>query len=158
IAVPKSESKIPAVALAGYLNSLIAEGILGLVTPERHHKPSYVGQIPWLTDPNVTTEASKHYMKIVSLASHESPSELSPAFSLPNLLLHWRHTLYDSIKQVLEECSEVLHEIKLEQCRFDAFVLGQLGASLEDEALLREMSQRAQPQEWFPTEFSLDET
>ena len=40
LAIGKQDSNVSSDSLAGLLNSIVAEGVLGLVTPERHHKPS----------------------------------------------------------------------------------------------------------------------
>ena len=157
LALGKSAA-VPSDALAGFLNSIIAEGVLGLTTPERHHKPSYVGQIPWLDDPECIALASRHYWRMVEMASAEAPSELSPEFVAPDLLLHEGSSLSESIQKVRTACQLALEGLEEEQHSFDCSLLDRLGAGNADRLLLNEMSNRAAVAEWFPVSFSLTES
>lgn len=100
LAVGKDDSSVPADALAGFLNSVLAEGVLGLTTPERHHKPSYLGHLPWINVPLCIKAAATHYWRMTGLASSEAGSELSPEFTAPGLVVHRATTLKQAIESL----------------------------------------------------------
>jgi hypothetical protein len=157
LAVGKSEQDVPSDALAGFLNSIVAEGVLGLITPERHHKPSYVGQIPWLSDEIVVRASAAHYWTMCSLAAVEASSELGDSFLAPTISLRSRSGLHETIRMIVAGCEQAVHEMEKEQTSFDELILRRLEASSTDIALLGEMSNRANVSDWFPTTFSLSE-
>jgi hypothetical protein len=157
LAVGKEHSDVPSDALAGFLNSVVAEGVLGITTPERHHKPSYMGQIPWINVPRCIEASAKHYWRMTGLASTEAGSELSPEFSAPNLVLYRAGTLNRSIENVLGACRAAISKMEAEQQEFDNLLLCHLNADVHDSSLLGEMSNRAKVSEWFPTSFTLTE-
>jgi hypothetical protein len=158
LAVGKNEDEVPSDALAGFLNSLLAEGVLGLTTPERHHKPSYMGQIPWVGEQSFVQESGSHYWRMCELAGTEGPSELSCAFVSPALLTHITSGIRDGVAKLVAECDAAIAEMQLEQSRFDDLLLRQVNAGSTDIALLREMSNRAEIREWFPTTFPMSES
>jgi hypothetical protein len=147
-------ARFTAEALTGFMNSLWAEGLLGLFTPERHHKPSYVGQIPWVEAAALPSEL--HFRRMVELISREAPSELSPFFRLPDVLRHRRATLGETADWLRWHWSATRQEIVAELMRFDDEVVRLIRASADDVALLKEMSQRGPVESWFPTEHALE--
>jgi hypothetical protein len=157
LAVGKQGLNVASDSLAGFLNSIVAEGVLGLITPERHHKPSYMGQIPWINDPFCIEAASAHYWRMMRLASAEAPSELSPEFVAPDLLLHWTHGLRKSVTNLMQACRAAISEMEMAQQQFDTFLLNHLNTCVSDISLLKEMSNRVEIAEWFPTGFSIDD-
>lgn len=151
-AIP-SGSTITAEALCGFMNSIWAEGLLGLITPERHHKPSYVGQIAWVE--NVAQDAETHFRRMVELISREAPSEVSPFFVMPDVISHRRQTLAQTADWLREHWTATQNELEDELRSFDSEVVQAVGATTDDIELLFEMSQRAQVASWFPTEHDL---
>lgn len=151
-AIP-SGSGITRQALCGFMNSIWAEGLLGLITPERHHKPSYVGQIPWVE--SIAPAAEKHFRRMVELISREAPSEVSPFFVQPDVVAHRRETLARTAEWLCEYWTETRDEIADELRNFDSEVLHAVGATTDDAELLVEMSQRGAVGSWFPTEHDL---
>lgn len=153
-ALPESAA-FSAEALTGFMNSIWAEGLLGLITPERHHKPSYVGQIPWV--PAVATIAEAHYRTIVDLASREAPSELSPFFALPDVVRYRCPTITETADWLKRHWHASADEITCQIAEFDNTVLNAVGASEDDVALLGEMSRRGPVESWFPSEHDLND-
>jgi len=151
-AIPTSAG-FTAEALTGFMNSIWAEGLLGLVTPERHHKPSYVGQIPWVAAAGPAAES--HFRRAVELISREVPCEVSPFFSGPDVVRHRRETIAKTAGWLRAHWTETRDELEAEIKRFDAEVLRVVGATTEDAALLLEMSQRGSVESWFPSEHDL---
>jgi hypothetical protein len=157
LVVGKNECEIPPDALAGYLNSIVAEGVLGLTTPERHHKPSYMGQIPWFGDEAIVRAAADHYWMMCRLAAAEASSELCDSFLAPTISLGCAPSLRCEIRRVANQCEENIHKMEQEQASFDEIILRHCEASETDIELLREVSKRAKIRDWFPTNFSLTE-
>jgi len=143
-----------AVALAGFMNSILAEGLLGVITPERHHKPSYVGQLPWVAE--AAPAAERHFRRVVDLISREAPCELSPFFSSPDVVRHRRESLAHTARWLRAYWTSTRDEIAAELVRFDAEILGIVRASRDDADLLVEMSQRGSVESWFPSEHDLN--
>jgi len=153
----KDEREIPADALAGYLNSIVAEGVLGLTTPERHHKPSYMGQIPWFCDEEIVRAAADHYWIMCRLAAVEASSELCDSFLAPTISLGCTTSLRSEITRVVNQCEDHIHKMEQAQASFDEMILRHCQASETDIELLREVSKRAKIRDWFPVNFSLSE-
>jgi hypothetical protein len=155
LVVGKQENGVPDDALVSLLNSIVAEGVLGLTTPERHHVPSYMGQIPWLSEPLIIDALAKHFWRMVELASVESPTELSCEFVCADLIANRNSTLRESVKRFTERCKNSISAMQMEQEKIDAQVLRAIGANDDDMKLLMEMSSRSSIEDWFPQSFSI---
>jgi len=156
LGVGKPDSGVSADVLAGHLNSILCEGLLGLLTPERHHKPSYMGQLPWVGDTNYTKRASSHYRLMAKLLAEESPSETSPFFDAPLVLRANAPNFNAAVKDYRKALEDATKAARQELTQFDSDSLSVLGVDVDGGALLTEMSQRKPIEDWFPSEVEMN--
>lgn len=136
-------------ALVAYANSLVVEGLVGLVTPDRHHKPTYLAAAPV---PSELSSVSDDLDRMVAELIEQIPSfgPLDGKYIEPFLVIAGRRegvlSLDDAVKLLTLRCNEV----RRLQAAIDQKVLTTLRLSEEDTKVLHQTSQRVDPASWFP--------
>jgi hypothetical protein len=131
-------------AIVAFGNSLFAEGLVGILTPDRHHKPSYVGAVPvpkaiFCTASTLTRLAAA----ICELIPSRGP--LDGRYHAP-LLFESSGRVEDAVSRLKVNCDRVRGLIS----EIDQVIIGALELSQEDVELLASASARGDAIEWFP--------
>jgi hypothetical protein len=135
-------------AVVAFGNSIFSEGLIGMLTPDRHHKPSYVGAVPV---PRGIFDAANELASAVRAIRVLIPARgpLDGRFRAPFLLSvpgGARGDVESAVRFLTDNCEEVRRRVS----EIDGLVTRALSLTGEDLDLLSSASARGEVGEWFP--------
>jgi len=142
-------------ALVAFANSVVAEGLVGVVTPDRHHKPTYLAAVPIPEElASAATDLDNLFENLLTLIPAFGP--LDSKYSEPFIGVELKSRGVTALDEILKSLKSRCDEVRKTQQEIDQKVLKALLLSEEDADTLRQMSQRVDPSAWFPHISELD--